>query len=779
VRVRSKVSSGLFVSATLAVAIAASTVIFSFVDALVLEPLPIAEPDRVVLVFGVHERRGVSRGPIPFADFLEWRSSASSFEELAASEGMTGSSLETPAGPVSVQGRRVTAGFARAWGLEAFLGRALAPGDDAARAPPIVVLSHGFWERRFGSDAGVLGRDLRIDGAFHTVVGVMSPELEIGDLALTEIWRPLPLDARDGPVGVQVTALLKEGVSAGEAEAELRTLPRRSSADPDASVRVVPFVEGMAIPGTWLVLGLAGFAVGLVVLVACANAASLLLARAWDRRRETAVRLALGASRWQIVRSNLEEAIAQALSAGVFGVLLARAGLVVVRAVAPHPFFQNQVTLDPTVLAFTLGLTLVTPILFALGPALHQSRLAAGDALRAGARGLASTPRSRRIREALVVVQLALSLALLALCFTAVGAASRLERAELGFDRENVLLLRIDLPESRYGEPWRVAAFAEELTGRLSAIRGVEAAAAASRVPVVDRGSALSMEIEGHGGIERGFPWAVPASVDPDYFTVLGMDVLEGRSFSRRESAPAVVVSEGAARRYWGSPERTVGSRVRFPGSPWLRVIGVVSSVRATVVDERPGPDVYFPLSQRPERSLVFLVRGETGDAVIPRAAREALGATDPELALSRLQPFDDALAESIASDRLVALFFAGFSIVALLLATVGLYAVQSFSVSQRIGELALRMVLGARPADVLARVVARVAAVVAAGVALGLPLAVPLTGLLRSAVRSAGATLPVLVGTACLLALVALLASVPPALSAVRVDLASALKSE
>ena len=466
-----------FIVVTLAVAVAATTVIFSFVNALVLEPLPMAEPDRVVLIFATNERQGVTRGGSSLPDFLDWRAGTTSFEELAASTAVTTLSLDSTSGPVPARGRRITSNFARAWGLTPALGSFSSFGDDPFGAP-VVLLSYGFWTRQFGSDPGVIGRSIRLDGGTYTVAAIMRPNLEIGDLALTDVWIPLHLDGRGRPRGqraLQVTALRRSDVSVEQADRELGAISRRlADFYPETNggwgVRVLPFAEGMAIPDTWVVLGLASVAVVLVLLVACANVASLMLARAFDGRRTVAVRVALGAQPRQIVRPM---AVVLGLLGAGAGLLLAFAGLEVVRAVTFHPFFQQQVDLDHRVLGFVLLMAFVTPLLFGLGPAIAAVRVSVLDALKSGGQGLVSGRGTQRARSVLVVSQIAVALALLVVCVLAVRAAVTLRTADLGFDTARMLVMRADLPDSRYATARQLAAFTDEVLAELARVPGV------------------------------------------------------------------------------------------------------------------------------------------------------------------------------------------------------------------------------------------------------------------------------------------------------------------
>ncbi|HEX5760401.1 MAG TPA: ADOP family duplicated permease [Thermoanaerobaculia bacterium] len=773
---------------TLAVAIAASTVIFSFVEELVLEPLPLAHPERVVLAYSENAGLDVWRGATSLPDYLDWRARATRFEELAAGH-LQRSSLETASGPLSVLAQRATANLFAAWGLRPALGRTFAPGEDRAGAPPVVVLGDGFWRRQLGGDRQVLGRVLRLDGRPHTVVGVLGPEIEIGSMAWIDVWTPLLLDDTGWPRGrrtLQVTGLVAAGTSVAAADAELRESSRQlAAAHPETNAgwqaRALPFAEAMTIPETWLVLGLASLAVALVLAVACANVAGLMLARGLDRRREVAVRLALGAARGRIVRPLLAQAALLGLAGGAAGLLLAALGLDLVRAVAFHPFF-DQVTIDGRVLGFVLALALAAPLLFGVGPALAASRLAVRDVLQGAATGAVAGAGSQRTRAVLVVTQLALALALLVACSLTVHAAIALRRVDAGFDTARTLVLRADLPETRYPDSAAVARFQERLLAALAELPGVRHAAASDRLPLLDGERLAPLAIRGRQERSDGDLFAAAAAVSQGYFEVFAIELLAGRGFPPSgggEAGAVALLSESAARRSWGSPAAALGAGVRLDRGPWREVIGVVRDVRRSLRESAPRPSLYLPLAQHPERRLAFVLRAEGPPEALAAAAREMVRRIDAELAVEHPRSFDQALFDSLEQDRLVAGFFTAFALVALLLAATGLYGLMAYSVGRRRGEIGVRMALGARPRDVLALVLGEGARLAALGIALGIAAAWPLARAMRGAVHGVEPSGPALWGgVAALFAATALLASYLPTRRALRVDPAEALRA-
>jgi len=783
----------VLVCLTLGVAIGASTVIFSFVNGLVLEPLPLGEPNRVVLVYSTNSSQEVARGATSLPDFLDWCAMATSFEELAAGDTRV-LSLETPGGPVAVRGRRVTAGLFRAWGLTAALGRTMAPGEDRPGAPPVVILSHGFWRRQFGSDPAIVGRTVSLDGRVSTIIGVLTPGIEIGDLALTDVWMPLTLELTGWPRSMrtlQVTGLRKSQVTVQQANAEFRRIAGQlSNANPETndgwSASVLPFAEAMAVPETWLVLALASLAVALVLLVACANVASLMLARGIEQRSEVAIRLALGASRGRIVRPAVIEAMLLALAGGGAGLLLAFLGLDVVRAVTFHPFFQ-KVQIDLRVLGFVLALSLVTPLLFGLGPALAASRLPVNVLLKDVGTGSLSSPHGRRLRGFLVAAQMAVALALLVVCVLTVSAAILVRHVDLGFEGAHTLLVRVNLPELKYPTPLHVATIERQLVAALAELHVVRAAAAASRLPVLEREHLTAISGHGTPADRHDRLWAASVAVSGDYFAVMGIPILAGRSFSTRDTAESkgvAVLSDQAARLCCGGRDRALGTRIRLAGEQgtgsWLDVVGVVGNVRSSVGEITPRPYVYVSLAQYPERSVAFVVRTPAGDTVLPAAVREAVRAIDPQLAVHELRTIEDALYQSHASDRLVAGFFGAFALVAVWLASTGLFGLMSYSVQQRTREIGLRVMLGARPADILSMILLSGLRLAMTGAAVGVVFAYPLAQGMRGAVRGVGtADAALYLGPAGLLAGIAIVACYIPARRVMGVDPAKALRHE
>jgi putative ABC transport system permease protein len=488
---------------TLALAVGVNTLIFSFVNFFVLSPLPFGDVSRTTMLFTRHPERGRERTGVAYADLVDWKRENRSFEDMGALRRVT-SNLTGRTEPMRVQGAQASASLFSIWNLHAVRGRLIHADDDRRGAPRVAMLSHGFWTRHFGGDPHIIGQALGFDGIPHLVVGVLTPSIEIGNLSEIDVWTPLsasadPQDRKSRTL--RVTARLKPGVELAAAAAEMRALSERLSSEyPETNARwtaeVLPIRRAMTGANTWTVLALMAVAVALVLVIACANVASLMLARGTARQRETAVRAALGASRSRLVRQRLTEGAVLAVLGGALGVVLASAGLDVIRAVTFEQFFQ-LLSLDRRVLAFSAAISLLTPIVFALIPALSATRRDVVGALKEGALSAGGSPRRTRGRNVLVVGQLALALALLLVAGLSVRMAMFIQRLDLGFEPAGLLTLKTELKAERYASDERVVAFARQLESRLAALPGVRGVAVASARPVLEPEPSEALLVEG------------------------------------------------------------------------------------------------------------------------------------------------------------------------------------------------------------------------------------------------------------------------------------------
>ena len=776
------------VVATLALAIGVNTLTFSFVNFFVFRPLPMKEVSRLAVIFTTHPEHGRSGALCSYADFLEWREQSTSFEDLAAGRPRT-YNLAGAGDPIRVRGFAATASLFTEWGLGTVVGRVIRPEDDRKGAPRVVLLSHGFWTRQFGADPKVVGSSLRLQGQPHLVVGVLSPSIEIGDLSEIDVWAPLTPEAdpadRTGR-SLLVSGRLKPGALLSLASAEIQAIAERQQREhPDTnagwSAYALSMRSAMTNANGRVVLALMAVAVGLVLAIACANVANLILARGTGRRREMAVRAALGASRARIVRLLLTEGLVLAVLGGALGVLMATWGLEFIRSVTFEAFFA-QVVVDRRVMAFSAAISLLAPLLFGLLPAFEATRVDLVIALKEGGGAVGA---SRRVggRNVLVSGQLALALALLAVAGLVVRAALALRQLNLGFDHHQVLTLKTELPEARYRDDAQVRAFVAQLETRLRGLPGVTSVATAAGRPVFEPGPSEPLAIEGvPWASAQARPLALKTVVDAGYFETLRIKVLEGRGFGAQDvpgSEPAVIVNQALAARHF-SGQDPLGRRIRIGvDAPPRTIVGVVADVLNTDPGRPTLAQAYLPLEQQPVRTLAFLVRTDRLDTVVSAARREA-AQIDPEQPLYDVKTMDQALFELLATDRVIIGMFVLFASVALGMAILGLYSLVSYLVSQRTREIGVRVALGASRGEIMSLVLRQGARLLLAGIGPGLLLGLGLGRVMAGVVTGVSWTDSVTFTLVpLLLTATGLLASAVPALRAARVEPAVVLRSE
>ena len=773
---------------TLALAIGANTIIFSIASFLLLRPLPFEDRDTLVAVSSVDPQRGDDRARVSHADFAEWRDEARSFEALGAftSDTLT---LTGHGDATRLEAQRVTANLFDLWGVGVTSGRGFDPGDDQPGAQPVVILSDGFWRRQFAADPEVIGQTLRLDGVPCTVVGVLTPEMEIGTLSLIDVWAPLVID-RQAPRETRRLAVygrLKAGVSVEQASAEVAAIARRQAQDhPTTSTgwgaRAIPLMEAMTGRNSWLVLAMLGVVVSLVLVIACANIANLMLARAVTRRKEFAMRAAIGAGRLRIVRQLIVESLLIGVAGGAAGLAIAVGGLRVIKAVTYEPFFK-QIEVDYRVLAFVAVLSLVTPLVFSLLPALSSARMNLSEAMSEGAGRTSGGRRGRRSRNLLVVAQLSLATALLVLSTLVIRTAVAASQVRFGFDPERVLTLQIELDGPRYADDESVRQFSEAALARLGGLPGVTSAAATSALPVFGRATQASFSIAGRPEAKPSDqPWALETIVSPGYFKTFDIPLTRGRGFTdadRPGAPPVALVSAETARRYWPADD-AIGQRIQLSGTTeWIEIVGVVSDVfNREEFTETFDPAFYLPAAQHPRRALAFALRTTVDPSTLAAAVRSEIRAEDPDQAVFDVQPMTQLFREALASDRLLYGMFASFALLALALAGGGLYGLMSYSVAQRTQEFGVRLALGARTRDVVRQVVRQALTLAGVGIALGLLTGLALAYAVASLLFGVGPTDPATYATvAATLALVALAAGYFPARRALADDPIRALR--
>ena len=787
--IRRQPTFSLVVVMTLALAIGANTVIFSFANILLLRPLPLHEPHRLGWIFLVDPHRGGNRGTLSVPEFLDYRASVTTFESLAAST--RASVVVTGRGDARrLQAMRVTANLLDVWKLPMQLGRAFSPAADAKGAAGEVVISYHHWDREMNRDASIVGQTLMLDGQPSTVVGVLAPDIEIGNISEVDVWIPLLL-AADAPREertLRVNGRLKDGMTLAQANADVlrvsQILAREHvKTNQGWSARVAPTREAMTGSDTWPIMVLLGLVVGLVLLLACANLANLVLSRATGRRRELAVRSALGASRLRVIRQMLTENAIYGICGGALGLAVAYGGLAVMKAVAFEPFFQ-MLTIDRNVLAFTAALALLTPALFAILPALQTTKSDAGEALKDGGTRTAGGARTARSRSVLIVAQLSLAVMLLVLATLLVQTLVNIANAPLGLDTNRMLIARLELPAWRYATPASIAEFQSRLLERLRATPSVEQASLVDRLPLLDGEPSTDVTIDGRApGRPEDRPWAVTSVVSDGYFAVAGMPMVAGRAFDERdipERPRVAIVNREMALRHWGSPEKALGARLFASGdagSP-IEIVGVTSDV---LRGERDGvnPQMFVSARQRPSRSVALIVRSADPAGIAP-AVTAQIRALDADVPVYQVRPFRQALDEDLSSSRILGSLFVSFALLALVLAASGLYAVVSYAAAQRVKEFGVRIALGATSADIVSMMLRQTGKLVAIGLVLGLAggrlLAIGATTLLYRVSASDPATYA---GVALTLGAIALLAAYVPVRRAMTTDPVRALRLE
>ena len=780
---------------TLALGIGANTAIFSVVNTVLLRPLPVAEPERLITLFHYYPSLNNLEAGVAVPTVVELGQRAESFSGLAARTGW-GANAAGQGEPERLTGARVTGGFFSTLGVPAARGRALLPADAEGDGQKVVVISDGLWKRRYGADPGVVGRTVQLDGEGYQVVGVMPPGFRDLFDREAELWAPLTfqpmqMNARTNEF-MSFVARLKPGVTYAQAEQEMTRFAARMKADnpgvypEDWTMRTRPIPEqltGDVRPALLVLLG----AVGFVLLIACANVANLLLARAAARQREVAVRAALGAGRGALVRQLLVESMLISLIGGAGALLLAWVGLRTLAALQPGSLPRmDEVSIDGTVLLFTLGVAMLTGVLFGLAPALRVSRADLQSTLRQGGRGASGDGGGQTVRRVLIVAEFALALMLLVGAGLLLRSFARLTEVDPGFRPGGVLTAQVFLPPAQYDSAAKRAAFFEQLEAALTAAPGVRAAGGTTGMPFGGGGGTASFNVEGYQpGPNQPDPWGDYIIATPGYREAMGIALVRGRFFTEADrigSRPVVVVDRDLAERYWPGAD-PIGRRIGYQYADaiqWMEVVGVVEHTTTEGFDGERRVQVYHPMLQMAPPFAVLAVRG-TGDAErLTGALRAAVRSVDPALPLAEVRTMDDLLSDAVGPRRFSMVLLAVFAGIALLLASVGIYGVVSFDVARRTQELGVRMALGAERGSVLRLVLRQGMGLAVLGVALGVVGAFALTRFLGSQLYGVGATDPVtFAAVAVLLLAIAALATLLPAHRATRVDPIVALRAE
>jgi putative ABC transport system permease protein len=784
---------------TLALGIGANTAIFSVVNAVLLRPLPYPNAGRIAAIQELNEKG--SRVQVTAANFLDWRRQNTVFEHLAAILTRP-SNLNAGDEAEQINLAMTSAEFFEVFGVRPESGRFFLPEDEKAGHAPVAVISHGLWQRRFGGDPSAVGKSVTLDGQTYTIIGVAPAGFQYPDK--TEVWIPpfqlvptlgpqMDLERTRGFGFLSAVGLLKPGVTVGRANDEMTVITSRLRQQyPEANNNRFDRVEslqtnivGESSTALLLLLG----AVGLVLLIACANVANLLLARAASRVKEIAVRLALGATRLRVVRQLLVESVLLSLAGGGGGLLFGWWGVSLVRGLLPSDFPRAQaIGVDLRVLGFTFLVSFVTGVLFGLAPALRATNPDLNESLKEGGRGAAGDGRRSHVRSLLVVSEVALSLMLLVGAGLLFRSFLRLQEVELGFRPERVLTFRIAPSGPNFTRDPQYSAFYRQVAERTRALPGVDAVGVINTLPL-SKGPTSAVQVEGRPTLTKDkWPRVNYRSVSPDYFRAVGVPVLKGRAFDAHddESAPLVViVNQSLARRDFPG-EDPVGKRINTGGTGadgqpvWLQIVGVVGDVRSLELGSEPTPEIYTSYLQDPFAGMSFVVRTSVEPEGLVSSVREAVRQVDRAQPVTEFREMGQIVNEAAAQPRFNSLLLAVFACLSLLLAAAGIYGVMSYGVTQRTREIGLRMALGAQTGDVLRLVLGRGMGLTLLGAALGLAASFGLTRVLRSQLFGVSETDPLtFAGVTLLLTFVALLACYIPARRATRVDPLIALRYE
>jgi putative ABC transport system permease protein len=781
----------------LALGIGANSAIFSVVDAVLFRPLPFKHPEQLVMLWENAAHLGFPRNTPSPANFLDWRKQAQSFTGMAAMAERS-FNLTGVGEPERLEGRRVSANLFELLGVSARLGRTFVPEDDKP-GTHVVLLSHSLWQRRFGSDPGAVGRALTLNGESFTVVGVMPPFVQLPGFENRndQLWVPIAFPAEEaterGNHFLEVIARLKPGVTLKQAQAEMDTIAARLEQQyPTYNARrgsvVIPLHEqvvGEIRPALLILLG----AVGFVLLIACANVANLLLARAAVRQKEIALRLALGASRSRLTRQFLTESVLLALFGAGLGLLLALAGIRILKTFIPVNIAQVEtITIDTRVLIFTAFVALVTGIAFGLVPAIQSSHFNLNDTLRDGSQDSGGGNKGNRVRSLLVIGEVAVSFVLLIGAGLLINSFFHLRNLDPGFRSDHLLTMKVNLSEVKYPDRERRAGFFDEVMRRVRELPGGQSVAVAGNLPLTYNGDSMSISVEGVPDPPPGQqPDVIYRAIGPGYFATMGIPIVRGRDFTdqdKGDSKDVVVISEKTAQHFWPGQD-PIGKRLK-PGSstsntPWREVIGIVKDVRQNDFIASPKMQMYLTYRQlKSVAANALVVRTSVEPMSLAAPVRNAIWSVDKDQTVADIDTMDHIVAEAVARQRFSMLLLGLFAALALLLAAIGIYGVMSYSVAQRTREIGIRIALGARRIDVLQMTVKQGLKLVGAGMVLGLLAAILLTRVMASLLFGISATDPItFIGISVVLLAVAILASYVPALRATKVDPIVALRAQ
>jgi putative ABC transport system permease protein len=777
---------------TLALGIGANTAIFSVVNAVLLNPLPYANPSELALIWLQHPPTNQFQQPVSFPDFNDWQEQSQSFERIVATRTLS-VNLTDGDEPERVDGARVSAGFLSMLRVTPVAGRDFLESETQPGGAPVALIGYRLWQERYGGDASLIGRAVSIDSTTYTIAGVL-PKGFYYPTPDTQVYIPL-IQAKNetarGSRFLRVIGRLRPGVALTEGQAEMDNIAGQIAAqypdsNADVGVRLVPLHEqvvGKIRPALMILFGAAGF----VLLIACANVANLLLARATARRAELAIRTALGARRLHLIRQLLTESVLLSLAGGLLGLLIAIWGVPALTSISASSIPRvEEVSVSSKALLFTLVISLATGILFGIAPALQSSSKQLTENLKEGRRGATSGAMHQRLLNLLVAAEVALAVVLLAGAGLMVRSFMSINGVAPGFNPKGVVTIGVGLTQPVYADVQQQARFYTRLTEKVSAIPGVESAAGVNRVPLLGFNSSTSFTFQGTTVQPGNQPTADCRIATPNYFKTMAIPLIKGREFTERDvkDSPEVVVINKAMAEQYLSGEDPIGKRLQIFPNPalWREVVGVVGDVKLLGLDADTNPAIYVPLTQNPYAAAMrngFLAVRTSGDTnTVVAAIRGAMKTVDGGVPVAQVRLLEDIVADSVAPQRLNMWLLVAFAGLAALLAAVGIYGVMAYSVTERTHEIGVRMALGAGSMDMLRMVMFDGAKVTAAGVVVGLAAAFALTRVMSTLLYKVSAADPLTYsGISVLIVCVSLLASYIPARKASRVDPMVALR--
>jgi putative ABC transport system permease protein len=782
---------------TMAMSIGANSALFSVLSAVLFRAMPYADADRLVMVWETNLEKKLPESLFSVPKYTALKEQNRVFDELAAFT-FANFNLTGRDEPEQLRGARVSGSLARVLGVKVALGRDFLPEEDQPGANPVVLLSHELWQRKFGSDPSVVGKPVTLDSKIYTVVGVMPQGFSFYNENV-RLWVPRAFDSnlltpeqvKTGAGSLMVVARLKPGVAVEQVAASTAVINQQyqqeypGNSDADNSIKVVPLREQLVRDIRTTLLVIWG-AVALVLLVACANIANLLLARAATRSREVAVRTALGATRWRLVRQLLTESVIMSLLGGTLGLALAHWGVQAILAINPDnlPHF-NGIGISPQVFVFTLVLSLLAGIFFGLAPSLQLSKTNLNETLKDSAKGSTAGAARRHGRSLLVVTQISMTLVLTILAALTLQSYRRLQGVSPGFDPHNVLTMRLSLAKSRYPEPQQQESFYRQVLERVGNTPGVVSVGAISYLPLAGGGIQYFYNVEGteRRGLGKD-PLVSTYVVSPGYFKAMSIPLLQGRAFTDQDDSKApkaVIISRSLAARYF-KDETPVGRRLAISAdySPagWMTIVGVAENVKASDLGEEAGDTLYVPYTQVRWPNMYLVVRAPSDPENLTGAVRSQLRAVDPDQPISSIRTMENVVETSVAQSRFTVVLLGAFAGLALVLAVVGVYSMMAYSVNERVYEIGIRMALGAREQDVLRLFLRHGLKLTLIGVLVGIAASAVLTRVIESLLYGVSASDPAtFAGITLLIGVVALFACYLPARRASRVDPILALR--